>query len=217
VNTKTINQIDSNVNYFDLNQNNLPNSQYRGKRILDISFSLFLIVIFIPFFILVPILIYLFDEKQIFFIHERIGLNGKPFQMYKFKSMKNSLKIFEFDDNGDLIKNNSSITHLGKFLRKTSIDEIPQLFNVIKGDMSIVGPRPLIREMIDSHENQSYLRSFVKPGITGLWQIKNRKNHYNLDDMIDYDIEYIEKQSIWLDLKIILLTVPSVISMKGAV
>ncbi|MCX6145932.1 MAG: sugar transferase [Candidatus Kapabacteria bacterium] len=216
MNTKTINQIDSNVNYFDLNQNNLPNSQYRGKRILDISFSLILIVIFIPFFILVPILIYLFDEKQIFFIHERIGLNGKPFQMYKFKSMKNSLKIFEFDDNGDLIKNNSSITHLGKFLRKTSIDEIPQLFNVIKGDMSLVGPRPLIREVANVNIKQSEYRTNVKPGLTGLWQINNRIK-YNLDDMIDYDIEYIEKQSIWLDLKIILLTVPSVISMKGAV
>lgn len=217
MNTNTVKHIEINENNFDLSQNNFSNIHYKGKRILDICSSIFLLFIFSPLFILVPIVIYLFDEKQIFFIHERIGLNGKPFRIYKFKSMKNSLKIYEFDEKGDLIKNKSTITKIGKFLRKTSIDEIPQLFNVLKGDMSLVGPRPLIKEILNANETLSYHRSLVKPGITGLWQIKNRKNHYNLNDMIDYDLEYIEKQSLCLDLKIILITIPSVISMKGAV
>ncbi len=217
MNSSTVKSFDSKVNGFELIQNKLLKSNYFGKRLLDISSSTILILIFSPILIIVPIIIFLFDEKQVFFIHERIGLNDQPFHIYKFRTMKSTLKIHEFDDYGNLIKNNQAITKIGKFLRKTSIDELPQLFNIFIGDMSLVGPRPLIKVLLDSNTSLSKIRSSVKPGLTGLWQVKNRMNHYNLNDMIEYDLEYIENQSFLLDLKIILVTIPAVISMKGAV
>ena len=186
-----------------------------------------MIFILSPLFVFISLSLLLFSSSNIFFVHSRIGKDGKNFNLYKFRTMKHSRqkilaeyfnnypkeKIY-WDENQKL-KNDPRITRIGYFLREFSLDELPQIFNVLKGDMSFIGPRPIL----DS-EKKKYDRNFdyykkVKPGMSGLWQVSGR-NDTSYDDRIKFDVEYIQKQSFILDLKIFLKTFYVVFTRKGA-
>lgn len=182
------------------------------KRIIDVFGSLVCIIIFSPVFIVAPILIKLDSKGPVFFKQKRAGKDGKFFAAYKFRSMvynadKISKKDYSAEELSDLIfqeKNDPRITRIGKILRR-GFDELPQLFNVLKGDMSLVGPRPEIPEIVKLYDRKEKIRLKVKPGITGLAIINGRGN-ITLKETINYDIEYIENWSLWLDLKILIKT-----------
>ncbi len=196
-----------------------------AKRVLDVTFSSIGLLLLSPLLIIVAILIKIDSPNgPIIFNQMRVGLNGKVFRMYKFRSMIPSaekLQILLRDRNqmsGPVfkIKDDPRVTRIGRFIRKTSIDELPQLFNVLKGDMSLVGPRPLpVNEAAQIDEGVSCRRQSVKPGITCLWQISGR-NGIDFEEWMEMDMKYISNWSLWLDLKIIFLTVPAVLSAKGA-
>jgi len=183
------------------------------KRIIDVFGSLLCIIIFSPVFIVAPILIKLDSEGPIFFRQKRVGKDGKYFVAYKFRSMvynadKISKKDYSPEELSDLIfqeKDDPRVTRIGKILRR-GFDELPQLLNVLKGDMSLVGPRPEIPEIVKLYDRKEKIRLKVKPGITGLAIINGRGN-ITLKETINYDIEYIENWSLWLDLKILIKTV----------
>jgi exopolysaccharide biosynthesis polyprenyl glycosylphosphotransferase len=200
------------------------------KRIFDIVVSSLLILLLTPVFLLCSAAIFLESGRPIFFKHKRTAVKGgKEFDFYKFRSMidgADELKeeLFEFNEtDGALFKmrNDPRMTKVGKFIRKFSIDEIPQLFNVLKGDMSLVGPRPLppsdferLEEGPEFWEAVKY-RGKMKPGITGLWQISGR-SHIGFREMILLDLYYVENQSLLFDLEILFETVPVVLFGKGA-
>ncbi|MFA7626378.1 MAG: sugar transferase, partial [Candidatus Kapaibacterium sp.] len=171
------------------------------KRIIDIFSSLILIVIFLPLMLIVYLTIKLTSSGPAIFKQERLGLLGKPFTIYKFRSMyydeKNDLEYFIKFHRGTFTKSKDDprLTPFGKYIRKTSIDELPQLFNILIGDMSFVGPRPVLDFQITAYPYLHELRNVVKPGLTGYWQIKNRRNGSTIFDMIDYDLEYINNLS----------------------
>ena len=194
-----------------------------AKRMLDICMIFLTLPILIPLFVIVAIAIRIDSKGKIIYKQERIGLNGKKFFMYKFRSMvsnaDNILKdlqaLNEMDGPVFKIKNDPRITRVGRFLRKHSIDEFPQFINVIKGDMSLVGPRPpLVHEVLyyGSYERQ---RLSVKPGLTCYWQISGR-NQIGFKDWIECDLKYIREQNLWLDFKMIIKTIAVVINGKGA-
>ena len=170
------------------------------KRILDILLSLFGIIILLPVFLILSVSIYLMDGRPIFFKQIRPGLKEKPFLLYKYKTMSNQ-KLKD----GLELSDDKRITKLGSWLRKTSLDEIPSLLNVIKGDMSLVGPRPLLLEYLKIYNDQQKKRHNVKPGITGWAQI-NGRNNIDWKKKLDLDIWYVNNKSFWLDLKIIFKT-----------
>jgi lipopolysaccharide/colanic/teichoic acid biosynthesis glycosyltransferase len=182
------------------------------KRIIDVFGSLVCMIIFSPVFIVAPILIKLDSKGPVFFKQKRAGKDGKYFAAYKFRSMvynadKISKKDYSAEELSDLIfqeKNDPRITRIGKILRR-GFDELPQLFNVLKGDMSLVGPRPEISDIVKLYDRKEKIRLKVKPGITGLAIINGRGN-ITLKETINYDIEYIENWSLWLDLKILIKT-----------
>ena len=182
------------------------------KRIIDVFGSLVCIIIFSPVFIVAPILIKLDSKGPVFFTQKRAGKEGELFTAYKFRSMvynaeKISKKDYSAGGLSDLIfqeKDDARITRVGKILRR-GFDELPQLFNVLKGDMSLVGPRPEIPDIVKLYNRKEKIRLKVKPGITGLAIINGRGN-ITLKETINYDIEYIENWSLWLDLKILIKT-----------
>lgn len=166
-----------------------------SKRAIDVIFSILVLFALSPLFILIPIITSLESSGPAIIRQRRVGLNGKIFSLYKFRSMKGSVGY----SYSPTRKNDKRVTRTGKFLRKTGIDEIPQFINVLKGDMSIVGPRPEMEFIVEKYNDVERMRLLAKPGITGLWQIKaNRKKliHENLN----FDLEYIEKKSLVLDL-----------------
>jgi len=187
------------------------------KRILDIIFSLFCIIILAPVFVLVAIAIKLESEGPIIFKQERLGLNGRVFKMYKFRSMRVGAEkqgSGQYSYEGD-----PRVTKVGKIIRATSIDEIPQFINVLKGDMSIIGPRPPLTYHPWSFEEYTEVqrrRFLVRPGITGWAQINGRKE-LPWKRRIEYDIEYVENLSFNFDIKIFILTIIKVLSMQGNV
>ncbi len=196
------------------------------KRLFDFIGSLFLIILFLPFMVAVYVIIRISSPGPAVFKQTRFGLYGKKFTMYKFRSMyydkRNDLGDFvqkKEKEKGCYLKTTSDprITAFGRYIRKTSIDELPQLFNILLGDMSLVGPRPVIEYFITPYPHILEMRTVVKPGLTGLWQIKNRANSVSIIDMIDYDLEYIDNISLYTDIKILLLTIPSVLKCEGAV
>ncbi len=173
------------------------------KRIFDIIFSIFSLIIVSPIIILVSIAIKLNDNGPIFFKQIRIGLNEKPFIIYKFRSMKvDSEKYAHCPENAK----DPRITKIGKWVRKLSIDEIPQLINVLKGDMSLVGPRPEMPFIVDTYEPYEKKRLSVMPGITGLWQVSPARNS-EIHDNPEYDLLYIEHRDFSLDILILILTI----------
>ena len=186
-----------------------------SKRIIDIIGSLAGLIFLSPLFLIVAILIKLEDPKgKVFFSQERNGKYPGTFKMYKFRSMvHNAEELLEKlkDQNEQTgpvfkMKEDPRITRVGKFIRKTSIDELPQLFNVLRGDMSLVGPRPPIPREVEQYTTYQMQRLGVKPGLTCLWQVGGR-NSVDFDGWVELDIEYIQKRSLWLDIKLIIKTV----------
>ena len=185
------------------------------KRLIDIVGSLCGIILLSPLFLIVAILIKLEDPKgKVFFAQERNGRYPKTFKMYKFRSMVHNAEDLLKDlmdrneQTGPVFKINDDprITNVGKFIRKTSIDELPQLFNVLKGDMSLVGPRPPIPHEVDQYNSYQMQRLAVKPGLTCIWQVSGR-NNIGFDEWVEMDIEYIKTRNLWLDIKLIFKTV----------
>ncbi|MDC1387333.1 sugar transferase [Candidatus Thioglobus sp.] len=179
------------------------------KRIFDIILSTFLLLIFLPLILIICILTLFSIGSPIFFTQNRPGLLGKSFEMIKFRTMLNL-----FDEKGVLVDDEYRLTKFGKFLRSTSIDEIPELWNVLKGEMSIVGPRPLLVEYLPLYSKTQSQRHNVKPGITGWAQI-NGRNSIDWSTKFGLDIWYVENQTIWLDIKILFITVKKVLKSEG--
>lgn len=190
------------------------------KRILDFFCSLICITIFSPFFIIVPILIKLDSKGPVFFIQERVGKNGKHFFAYKFRTMvvhdeKSYQREYTKENIQGLIfqeKDDPRVTRIGKVLRR-GFDELPQLFNVLKGEMSLVGPRPEIPKIVNFYNEKQKIRLTVKPGITGLAIIRGRGD-LTLEETINIDLEYIKDWTLWLDIKILFQTL-FVVIIKG--
>ena len=174
------------------------------KRSLDFLVSSLLLVLLGPVLIIVALMIYIVLGAPVLFVQSRPGLNGKPFEIIKFRTM---VKIT--NDNEKKISDEKRLTDLGKFLRSTSIDEIPELWNVIKGDMSLVGPRPLLMEYLPLYNDEQGRRHEVRPGITGWAQI-NGRNAISWEEKFKLDLWYVDKQSFWLDLEILFHTVKKV-------
>ena len=194
------------------------------KRTMDIILSLFFIVLFLPLLFAIVLLIKLTSSGSIFFIQDRVGYNKRVFKLLKFRTMVRGAEILQstFEHLNEVdgpifkIKDDPRITNVGKFLRRSSLDELPQLFNVLEGDMSLVGPRPLPIRDVKLFNSQWHKRRFsVRPGMTGLWQISGR-NQAEFDKLIKYDLEYIDNWSPWLDMNIMLKTVPVVLGGSGA-
>lgn len=179
------------------------------KGILDRLTSLFLLITLSPLLIFVAILVFFNLGPPVIFRHERAGLNGKPFKLYKFRSMTN-----EFNQIGELLPPDKRLTDFGLFLRSTSFDEIPSLINVLIGDMSFVGPRPLLLEYLPLYSDEENLRHGVKPGITGLAQV-NGRNAISWSKRFSLDVKYVGRKSFLLDLKILFLTIWKVFNRKG--
>lgn len=170
------------------------------KKLFDKVFALVLIALFLPIYIIVTLLILLKMGRPILFRQQRPGYKEKIFGIYKFRTMTN-----EKDENGELLSDDKRLVGIGKFIRSTSLDELPQLFNVIKGEMSFVGPRPLLIEYLDLYSGEQKRRHDVLPGITG-WAQVNGRNAISWEQKFEYDVWYVENQSFWLDMKILWLT-----------
>ncbi|MCX8078916.1 MAG: sugar transferase [Geminocystis sp.] len=192
------------------------------KRVIDIVGALIGLSITAIIFLPVAIAIKLDSEGPIFYSQIRCGLNGKPFRIWKFRSMyKDADKKKHLVENrvrGHIFKNENDprITRVGRFLRKTSIDEFPQFWNVLIGDMSLVGTRPPIPDEVAYYNARHWSRLRVKPGITGEWQAKGRSSITDFEKIVDMDLEYQRKWSVWYDLYLILLTIKAVFQRKGA-
>ena len=178
-------------------------------RLFDMFITLFIL------FALFPVIIIIFFQVRnklgspIFFRQERPGLNGKSFKMIKFRTMLNSI-----DSSGNQLPDSKRLISLGSFLRSTSLDELPELWNVLKGEMSLVGPRPLLREYLPLYTKEQARRHEVKPGITG-WAQVNGRNAISWDEKFKLDVWYVENQSLWLDVKILFLTLKNVLLRYG--
>ena len=168
---------------------------------MDKVLALFLLILLSPLIILIAIILRLSSIKKVFFIHQRPGLDCKPFHVIKFKTMTD-----EKDHNGDLLPNKDRITKFGSFLRKTSLDEIPQIFNVLKGDISFIGPRPLEMRYLPLYSEEINKRHNIKPGISG-WAQVNGRNAISWERKFELDNYYVDHVSFWLDLKILFKTI----------
>lgn len=193
------------------------------KGMVDFLGAAILLLLLSPFFLAAALAVRLSSPGPVFFRQKRCGLNGREFVMYKFRSMvdgadelKDSLvEHNEMDGPVFKIRNDPRMTRVGRLLRRTSLDELPQLINVLKGEMSLVGPRPPLRCEVDSYEDWQRRRLSMRPGITGLWQISGRSN-LDFRDWIRMDLEYIDRWSLALDLKILAMTIPAVLLGRGA-
>ena len=170
------------------------------KSIFDKTLALFLIILFLPIYIVVSLLIFFKMGRPILFRQKRPGYKEKIFGIYKFRTMTN-----EKDKFGNLLPDDKRLVGIGKFIRSTSLDELPQLFNVLKGEMSFVGPRPLLEEYLPLYNEKQKRRHDVKPGITG-WAQVNGRNAISWEQKFDYDVWYVDNQSFWFDIKILWLT-----------
>ena len=181
----------------------------RFKYIFDLMLIFLSLPFTLPIFLFIVILVFVKSDSKVFFKQARPGLNRKIFNMYKFKTMTD-----EYDKNGELKSDSIRLTKFGKFLRSTSLDELPGLWSVFKGDMSLVGPRPLLIEYLPFYSEKQSRRHEVKPGITG-WAQVNGRNAISWDEKFDLDVWYVDNQSIWLDIKILWMTVKKVIVRDG--
>lgn len=185
------------------------------KRGFDILASLMGLILLSPLFLIVAIAIKVDDPRgKVFYSQIRLGRGERPFKMFKFRSMfvdadkklADLLKYNEVDGAMFKMKEDPRVTRIGHFIRKYSIDELPQLINVLKGDMSLVGPRPPLEREVANYSEHAKQRLYVKPGCTGLWQVSGR-NSVGFDEMVELDLQYIQKSSFWFDLKIMFMTV----------
>ncbi len=170
------------------------------KSLFDKTLALFLIILFSPIYMIVSLLILIKIGSPILFRQQRPGYKEKIFGIYKFRTMTN-----EKDSDGNLLPDEQRLVGIGKFIRSTSLDELPQLFNVLKGEMSFVGPRPLLIEYLDLYNETQKRRHDVKPGITG-WAQVNGRNAISWEQKFEYDVWYVDNQSFWLDMKILWMT-----------
>lgn len=204
----------------------------RAKRILDIVFTLLILIPLCLVIAIVAVLIRLDSPGPVFFRQKRVGMNGVEFDMLKFRSMyldagdaEHRAAIKQYM-NGEMLNNGEEaayklvddprVTRIGRFIRKTSIDELPQFFNVLLGQMTLVGPRPPLPYEVEEYTPRDWLRLSGKPGLTGTWQVYGR-SRVPFREMVEMDIEYLHQQSFWLDLKLIFLTVPVMISGRGGI
>lgn len=178
------------------------------KRIIDFTVAFFGLIIISPIFLIITIVLYFANQGKPFFFQERPGLNEKIFKVIKFKSMNDKR-----DKNGNLLPDNQRLTRVGNFVRKTSLDEIPQLINVLKGDMSLIGPRPLLVSYLDYYNDFEKQRHLVRPGITG-WAQVNGRNAISWSEKFKLDVFYVKNISFALDCKIILKTIKNVMTSK---
>lgn len=198
------------------------------KRIFDIVFSLSILVLFLPVFAMIALIVAITSKGAIVYAHIRVGRGGKKFGCYKFRSMyfdadkrleellKNNPELKKEWEKNFKLKNDPRITPIGSFLRKTSLDEFPQFWNVLKGDLSVVGPRPVIQdEIVKYYGDKAAFVLSIRPGLTGLWQVSGRSNT-SYDVRVLLDEEYINKQSLALDIKLVLKTIPAMLTSRGA-
>lgn len=181
------------------------------KRVMDITGAVLGLVLLSPVMLVVAVAIRFSMGSPVLFRQVRPGLHGKPFAMYKFRTMLDLR-----DEQGVLLPDGLRLTGLGRFLRKTSLDELPELFNVLRGDMSLVGPRPLLMEYLSYYTEREQLRHTVRPGITGLAQVSGR-NRLSWDDRLELDVQYVERYTIWLDIRILATTMFKVIKRKDVI
>ncbi len=181
------------------------NNYFFIKRLIDLIMSIIGLITLSPFFLLIPILLFLSGCKNPFFIQKRSGLNGKSINVIKFKTMSDKK-----DKNGKILPDVDRITKLGNFLRNTSLDEIPQFINILKNDMSLIGPRPLYLDYIPLYSEFQKRRLEIKPGITGWAQI-NGRNAISWDQKFKFDVWYVDNVSFFLDIKIIFLTIIKIV------
>ena len=179
------------------------------KRLFDFLVSALSLIALIPLLLVVALTLYASIGSPVFFMQERPGLSGRSFRVYKFRTMSN-----ECDASGRLLPDQQRLTSFGSLLRKLSIDELPQLFNVLKGDMSLVGPRPLLMEYLPLYSPEQMRRHEVRPGITG-WAQVNGRNALGWEERFRLDLWYVDHRSFWLDMKILLLTARKVLVREG--
>ena len=180
-----------------------------AKRFFDIIIVISTCVVTLPLLLILYLLVRVLIGTPAFFIQERAGLHGRPFKIVKFRTMNNKT-----DEDGNMLPDNLRLTRFGRFLRSTSLDELPEMWNVIKGEMSIVGPRPLFMEYLALYTEEQLRRHDVLPGITGWAQI-NGRNAISWEERFKLDVWYVDNHSLWIDLKIILLTVIKVLKREG--
>ena len=185
---------------------------WRVKRLLDFFGALLAIFVILPLGVLIMILIRLDSKGPAIFSHMRVGKNGQLFRLYKFRTMRSDVRAQEY---APTAKDDPRVTRVGRLLRRTSLDELPQLWNVLKGDMSLVGPRPEMEFIVKKYTDLQKCRLMVAPGLTGLWQVAGRKD-LPLHENAEYDYYYILHGSVLLDLQILLRTIIVVLSGKGA-
>ena len=179
------------------------------KRVIDMIMSGLGLIILSPLLVIISVIIFIQMGRPVLFKQMRPGLNGKPFYMCKFRTMTD-----ERDENGALLADEQRLTRLGRFLRSTSLDELPELLNVLKGDMSLVGPRPLLMQYLDRYTSEQARRHEVKPGITG-WAQVNGRNAITWEEKFALDVWYVDHWSLWLDIKILAMTVVKVFKREG--
>lgn len=179
------------------------------KRLIDILASLSGLLLLSPVLLLVFLLVRIQMGSPVLFRQVRPGMNGKPFMMVKFRTMLDAV-----DAQGNPLPDDQRLTRLGSFLRSTSLDELPELWNVLKGDMSLVGPRPLLMEYLPLYSPEQARRHEVRPGVTG-WAQVNGRNALSWDEKFKLDVWYVDNQSLWLDIKILFLTVKKVLVREG--
>lgn len=211
----------------NLNRDELLFAQRRYwtlRRVQDIVLSGLLLVVLSPLMLLIALVIYIDDPHgSPIFMQIRCGRDGKPFKFYKFRSMcvdaekklDDLLENNEMDGPAFKIKDDPRITRIGRFIRKTSLDELPQLWNIFKGDMSIVGPRPALPREVEQYNDYQRQRLYVQPGLTCYWQIQPQRNSLSFEEWVALDIQYIQDRSYWLDWKIIFKTVGAVLTCQG--
>jgi lipopolysaccharide/colanic/teichoic acid biosynthesis glycosyltransferase len=194
------------------------------KRLIDVVCSLIAIIILLPFFLIVSILIVLEDGWPVLYVQQRVGINGRIFNFYKFRSMRRGAdrlkeQLMGQNESPDGVifkmKHDPRVTRIGRFLRRFSIDETPQFFNVLSGDLSLVGPRPPLSSEVAQYTLEERKRLHVKPGLTCLWQIGGRSD-IPFEQQVRLDMEYIHSRSIWQDIRIMLKTIPAVLLGRGA-
>lgn len=197
---------------------------YALKRLFDIVLSFLALILLSPLFLLIAIIIKMTSRGPVFFVQERVGYYGRSFLFYKFRSMyvdaeARKRALMEQNESKDGVifkmKNDPRITSAGRILRKTSMDELPQLLNVLLGDMSLVGPRPPLPSEVQQYSLEDRKRLNVKPGITCIWQVSGRSD-IPFKKQVELDKEYIQSQSLWNDLLVLLKTIPAILSGRGA-
>jgi exopolysaccharide biosynthesis polyprenyl glycosylphosphotransferase len=211
--------------FFELGARNAGGRQPLAKRLLDVAASAIGLVLLAPLFLLVALGIRLDSQGPIFFAQARAGWHGRRFRMFKFRTMRQGadelkINLEHLNASGDRrlfkIPNDPRMTRFGRFLRRWSIDELPQLWNVLRGDMSLVGPRPFFESDLQDYEAHHFRRLTVKPGITGNWQVHGRSDILDFEEVVRLDREYIEHWSFALDAWIIVRTLPAVLNRSGA-